>query len=311
LIQDGNWDEADAILQNLPQPGNAYLRREITCARALLTRYRGDPGTAWAQIAPLFPDGAATEPGNICHQEGLLLQRLAAGLALDAGDLPAAMAWLEAHDRWLAWAEGVLGRADGRLAWSRWHRAADDVERARAVATEALELALSPNQPLVQFGAHVILGELAMAEGRYTEAEEHLNAALGLATACEAPYERAQALLALAELRIATRSEAGSQLAEGRAICEPLGAAQLLARLDALCERTVSKQPAAAHPAGLTEREIEVLRLVARHYTDKEIADALFISSHTASTHVKRVLSKLGASGRREVAALAAQHGLI
>jgi len=220
------------------------------------------------------------------------------------------LAWLEAHEHWLVWAEGVLGRADGRLAWARWHRSAGDSAQAHAAAIEALELASSPDQPLVQFGAHVILGELAMAEGRYTEAEEHLNAALGLATACEAPYEQAQALLALAELGIATRSETGSLLAEVRAICEPLSAVPLLARLDTLSARTVAKKPAAAHPAGLTEREMEVLRLVARHYTDKEIAEALFISPYTVSTHVKHVLTKLGAASRREAAALAVQHGL-
>jgi DNA-binding CsgD family transcriptional regulator len=63
-------------------------------------------------------------------------------------------------------------------------------------------------------------------------------------------------------------------------------------------------------PAGLTRRETEVLRLLARHQTDKEIAETLFISPHTASTHVKHVLTKLGASNRREAATFADDHGL-
>jgi non-specific serine/threonine protein kinase len=61
---------------------------------------------------------------------------------------------------------------------------------------------------------------------------------------------------------------------------------------------------------GLSPRELEVLALLARRYTDPEIAGALFISPHTASTHVKHVLGKLGAANRREAAALAARHGL-
>jgi len=311
LVLDGHWEEADAILQNLPEAGNSYLRREVTWARALLACRRGDRNVAWGEIHPRFPSGAATDPGDTCHQEGLLLQRLAAGLSLAAGDLPAARIWLEAHDRWLAWGEGVLGQADGRLAWARWHRAAGEAAQARAAATEALELASAPEQPLVQWGAHLILGELATVDGNHAVAEEHLTTALALAAACEAPFERALTLLALAELHVATGSaEVNALLDEVRGICVPLGAAPLLARADALTGRSSSKQPSPENPAGLTEREVEVLRLIAKHYTDKEIAEALFISPHTASTHVKHVLAKLGAASRREAAALATNHGL-
>ena len=278
----------------------------------LLARRRGDPNAAWAQIHPRLPRGPATDPGDICHQEGLLLQRLAAGLCLEADDLPVARNWLEAHDRWLAWSEGVLGAAEAQLAWARWHRAAGDVDRACAAATEALELASAPEQPLVQWGAHLILGELATVDGNHAVAEEHLTTALALAAACEAPFERALTLLALAELHVATGSaEVNALLDEVRGICVPLGAAPLLARADALTGRSSSKQPWPENPAGLTEREVEVLRLIAKHYTDKEIAEALFISPHTASTHVKHVLAKLGVSRRRDAASHAAELGLV
>ena len=71
LVLDGQWDEALAILAHLPLPGNAYLRREVTDALAVLARHRGEPEIAWEQIHALFPDGAATEPGDLIHQEGL------------------------------------------------------------------------------------------------------------------------------------------------------------------------------------------------------------------------------------------------
>ena len=61
---------------------------------------------------------------------------------------------------------------------------------------------------------------------------------------------------------------------------------------------------------GLTRREMEVLGLLAQRLTDPEIAERLYISPHTASTHVKHVLAKLGATNRREAAAFAARHGL-
>ena len=161
LVLDGRWQEADRILRDLPAPGNAYLRREITAAHAVLARHRGDPDRAWEEIRGLLPDGPETEPGDLIHQEGLFLQRLAADLCLDAGDVPAARAWLAAHDRWLAWSESVLGRADGQVAWARYHRAAGDTARARAAADDALTLAATPDQPLVSLAAHRLLGEIA------------------------------------------------------------------------------------------------------------------------------------------------------
>ena len=61
---------------------------------------------------------------------------------------------------------------------------------------------------------------------------------------------------------------------------------------------------------GLTRREREVLRLLVQRWTDREIADALFISPKTATHHTASVLGKLGLASRREVPAFAAAHGL-
>jgi len=84
--------------------------------------------------------------------------------------------------------------------------------------------------------------------------------------------------------------------------------------LDQAIAEAASGQPAPvtpvqamADPYGLTPREREVFGLLAGRLTDPEIAEALFISPQTASTHVKRVLGKLGVSNRREAAALAAR----
>jgi DNA-binding CsgD family transcriptional regulator len=66
----------------------------------------------------------------------------------------------------------------------------------------------------------------------------------------------------------------------------------------------------AERPAGLTARELDVLRLLARHQTDKEIAETLFLSPRTVSTHVANIFVKLNVSNRREAAATAAALGL-
>ena len=311
-VLDGRWQEALQILDDLPAPGNAFLRQEVTGTRAVLARYRGEPEIAWAAIHPLLLDGPATEPGELIHQEGLFLQRLAADLCLDAGVLPTARAWIEAHDRWLAWSESVLGRAEGRLAWARYHRAAGDLGTARAAATEALALAEAPNQPLVSLAAHRLIGELEIGAGDQAAAEAHLTAALDLAAACEAPFERALTLLALADLRLAmgATGEAAHLLDEAQGLCTPLGAAPTLARVDALVGRLAAKASPPTYPADLTQREVDVLRLLARRQTNREIAELLFIGERTVQSHVGSILSKLGVADRLEAGAEAVRLGL-
>ena len=313
LVLDGRWQEADRILRDLPAPGNACLRREITAARAVLARHYGDPERAWAEIGPFFPNGPATAPGDLIHQEGLFLQRLAADLCLDGGDMPTARAWLEAHDRWLAWSESVLGRADGQIAWARCHQAAGDIARARAAATDALALAAAPAQPLVSLAAHRLLGEIATAAGHRLMAAEHLKAALDLAATCDTPFERALTLLALAELRLATAmvDETAPLLEEVRDICEALGATPVLARVDALAARLTQEPPEQRYPAGLTSREVDVLRLLPRGLSNAEIAAALFVSPRTVQSHLSNLYGKLGVDGRAEAIAYAVGHGLV
>jgi predicted ATPase/DNA-binding CsgD family transcriptional regulator len=109
--------------------------------------------------------------------------------------------------------------------------------------------------------------------------------------------------------------------ASGRAIARERAAADTFA--DAFALASAELQPGASPPAdlpttatpplafGLTVREREVLSLLCRRYTNPEIAEALFISPHTAATHVKRIIAKLGAADRREAAALAARLGLV
>ena len=60
-----------------------------------------------------------------------------------------------------------------------------------------------------------------------------------------------------------------------------------------------------ASELGITAREAEVLELVARGYTNREIGESLYVSAKTASVHVTNILRKLGVSSRREAAAVA------
>ena len=65
-----------------------------------------------------------------------------------------------------------------------------------------------------------------------------------------------------------------------------------------------------AYPLGLTQREIEVIRLIAMGKTDREIGKELFISFRTAGNHLRSILNKTDAANRAEAAAYATRHGL-
>ena len=64
-------------------------------------------------------------------------------------------------------------------------------------------------------------------------------------------------------------------------------------------------------PAGLSDREVEVLRLVARGLSNRQIAGTLVISPRTAEHHVQHVYTKIGVSTRAAAAMFAMEHGLL
>jgi DNA-binding NarL/FixJ family response regulator len=99
-------------------------------------------------------------------------------------------------------------------------------------------------------------------------------------------------------------------------LVKPLDASELLARIRRLSKRVVRTVP--AHevarlelPANLTPRELEVLTLLAAGAKPREIAATLVISEKTVSSHLQRVLAKLGVSSRTQAVALAYSRGLV
>ncbi|GHO85405.1 DNA-binding response regulator [Dictyobacter formicarum] len=97
----------------------------------------------------------------------------------------------------------------------------------------------------------------------------------------------------------------------GGSMLQPLVASKLLRHVGQ--QRTSTPRLTNAMPPveELTERELEVLRLLAQGMPNKEIASHLIISERTAKFHVSSIMSKLGATNRTEAVALAAQRGLI
>jgi DNA-binding CsgD family transcriptional regulator len=94
-------------------------------------------------------------------------------------------------------------------------------------------------------------------------------------------------------------------------ITNDLGMKPLHERAVALLEQAKS-MPAqvSVYPAGLTQREAEVLRLIASGKTDREIADELIISIRTVGNHVRNILNKTDSVNRTDATAFAVRHDL-
>ena len=70
-----------------------------------------------------------------------------------------------------------------------------------------------------------------------------------------------------------------------------------------------AQKPQSTH--GLSVRELEVLRLLVAGRSNAEIAETLFISRRTATTHISHIFAKLGVASRAEAIAVAHRHGLV
>jgi DNA-binding CsgD family transcriptional regulator len=129
------------------------------------------------------------------------------------------------------------------------------------------------------------------------------------------PHECAYARFRQAEALIAagTKDDGVTVLRHAFSEATALGAGPLLAQIEALARRArirlatgspVAGAPASRNGTVLTRRETDVLALVAAGHSNREIADALFMSEKTASVHVSRILTKLGVSNRAQAAVI-------
>jgi DNA-binding CsgD family transcriptional regulator len=165
--------------------------------------------------------------------------------------------------------------------------------------------------------AGLCLGELARMRGENHHVVWDTTAAawdrIGRpALVAYALYRSAEAVLG----NRGDRSVAAESLGSARRLASGLGAKPLLGEIERLARQARieledgSAAEAQRDPLGLTDREAEVIRLVAAGRSNQQIADALFITRKTASVHVSNILAKLGVANRVEAAAIAQRLGL-
>jgi DNA-binding CsgD family transcriptional regulator/tetratricopeptide (TPR) repeat protein len=146
------------------------------------------------------------------------------------------------------------------------------------------------------------LGEPRLA-GKHFEAALELNRRMGAETwVAHTSYEFARAIRGSA----GDGERAEALLEEARELAGRIGMKGLLGRIDA-----VSSGPSTTElPDELSPREGQILRLVARGLSNREIGEDLFISEHTAANHIRSILRKTGCANRTEAASYAHRNGL-
>jgi len=168
----------------------------------------------------------------------------------------------------------------------------------------------------------MLRGQALMALKRPQEAARYLRRSVVLADELQHGSLRWQARLRLAQAHLLTRqtAAAGTAMQEARDLIEAIASDLWDERLrDAFWHSSLVREvydagharPVAVYPAGLTAREVEVLRLVAQGATNKDVARALYISVKTVNAHLTSIFTKVDCRTRAAAAAFAFEHGLI
>ena len=182
--------------------------------------------------------------------------------------------------------------------------AVGEMDDASGASAELDGIAQLQGTTVLRAEAAYAAGSVALAGDDPAGALVALRRALGLWLGLAAPYEvaRTRTLIGLACRALADEDTAAMELDAALASFTALGALADVTRVDPL------RPQRGKH--GLTEREVDVLRLVATGRSNREIATTLVISEHTVARHVQNILAKVGASSRTAASDFAHRHGL-
>jgi DNA-binding CsgD family transcriptional regulator len=293
----GNWDRAEQDARDAcglltsgggrPMAGAAFYRV------GEIHRLRGEFAKAEAAYATANQRRRKPYPG-------LALLRLAQGeIDAAAGSIRGAIVETRAP----------AARARILVAGVEILLAAKDLETARAATGELTDLARRIDASLLHAASAHATGALLLAEGDTAGASTSLRQASELWRDLQMPYEEAQTSVLIAAV-CEQRGDADGyrlELDTARRLFKQLAAAPSLARIADQPQRALAPQTIGS----LSDREAEVLRLLAAGKTNRAIADELFISEKTVARHVSNIFDKLGVSNRSGATAWAFQHDLI
>jgi DNA-binding CsgD family transcriptional regulator/tetratricopeptide (TPR) repeat protein len=326
LVAIGSWDEADRLVETALRRPTSSFSFWLLLLAADLAIGRGDFDSARLHLEaarPTVPEENGLGVYQAClaelalweHRWADAVESVEDGLTAVPSYAPGTMFLRLYVDGLRAQAELVAlarARRDARTVADRQARAHELLAGARRAGTEAC--AITPDG-----GGWLVLAEAEYERVLGSPRTELWTQAAETWLRLGRPFLAAYCRWRLAETLVrdgSSRTEASAPLAEAYAVATRLGARPLLRQLELLAERArlnlspvevgaPGERSEMAEALGLTAREIEVLGLVARGLTNREIAAMLVISVKTASAHVSHILRKLDAPNRREAAAIA------
>lgn len=295
LHLEGAWDQAESRAAQACRD-LADMNVEVVAAGHYeigeLRRVRGDDDGAEQAFARAHALGRDPQPG-------LALLRLA------QGDAVTARTSLETA---LAATDPPLPRVPLLTALADVAEASQDRDLAGSVAAELAVIAGSFSTPGIQARAATAAGVAHLLADEPDQALATLREACRTWRSVGGRYEtaRAQVRLARALAAIGDADASTRERQQARATFEELGA-----RLDLDHLAATGHVTARTAPGGLTDREVEVLRLVADGATNAAIAEQLTISERTVERHVSNIFLKLDVSSRTQAARFAFEHRLV
>ena len=188
--------------------------------------------------------------------------------------------------------------------------AAGATEEAARVLTELDSLAETTGCAPVAAAAASAHAQTELARGDASGALPYARKAVRLWSEIGCPFEAARARVLIAHALRAAGDERScrEELGAARQVFVRLGAAPSVSAVDELLGG-VSAAP--TRPGGLTDREIDVLRLVAAGASNHQVATRLCLSEKTVARHLSNIFTKLDVGSRTEAAAFAFEHGLM
>lgn len=291
LVATGDWERAEReLLESLRVYGSVGGIGSRVLALARLAELRLRQGR--------FEEAERLLAG--CEQHPLALVPVAR-LRLARGQVGAAAAMLER--RLTVLPEDAPARAPLLPVLVEAALAAGDPDRAASAAENLRKLAAALRRDNLRALAELAAADVALARGE--DALAHLETALELFVQLGMPFEASETRLRLARVFATTRLELAVEEAQhALATCERLGAARKADEAAALLRSLgMAGRTAPRRREELTQREHEVLALLAEGLSNAEIAERLVISRKTAGHHVERIFRKLGLRNRAEAAA--------
>lgn len=209
-----------------------------------------------------------------------------------------------------------------QLLMSELHLTQQKYEQAIELAQEARKLATSNGVLKNTVKSHWLEGQSLAGLRRHDQALAHLEKAISLADEIQHGSLRWKIRLTLASVLRKTGRTPDKTLRQARELMDttirslagsPLQAIFLDSFWVSLLEN-LEQNPTpekVVYPAGLTQREVEILQLVAKGATNQQIANILHVSVRTINTHMTNILNKTGCKNRTAASAFAIQHKLV